>query len=260
MANTPAVSAQRLDQYRRELKDTADAASEWVQSAINSYAEIYPNATVAETREYVINLIKQSNLLYGRQSAYLAKEFFDELAVQAGVDIRAELMDTIGDEYVESKIRYYAKDLVNQQPAKFNSNVTALSAYYVKRNAMENMTKNCEKNKVRFARVPTGHETCGFCYMLASRGFVYHSEALAGGGAVGNHYHQHCDCVIVPSFTARNIDDNEIEGYTPSVLYDVYKDLYEAVKGDPKYTTRWFCDLLASLDDEALWGEYRKHM
>lgn len=32
----------------------------------------------------------------------------------------------------------------------------------------------------RFARIPTGFETCTFCLMFASRGTVYHSRKAAG--------------------------------------------------------------------------------
>ena len=34
--------------------------------------------------------------------------------------------------------------------------------------------------KPKFARVPSGSDTCPFCLMLASRGFVYRSERSAG--------------------------------------------------------------------------------
>ena len=59
-------------------------------------------------------------------------------------------------------------------------------------NAKRDRTKG-----VRFARVPTGHETCTFCLMLASRGAVYHSRQSAGEF---RHFHRHCDCKVVPGF------------------------------------------------------------
>ncbi len=61
---------------------------------------------------------------------------------------------------------------------------------------------------VRFARVPRDGETCTFCIMLASRGFVYWSRETAGEF---NHYHRNCRCLVIP-------DDGsgEVEGYDPS--------------------------------------------
>ena len=59
----------------------------------------------------------------------------------------------------------------------------------------------------RFARVPSGGETCKFCLMLAGRGFVYHSKKTAGEFG---HYHDNCDCRIVASW-----DKDGVEGYDP---------------------------------------------
>lgn len=70
--------------------------------------------------------------------------------------------------------------------------------------------------KPKWARVPAGTETCSFCIMLASRGFVYHSEGKAGSDG---HYHPYCDCRIVPGF-----DGMGVEGYNPDSLYARYMD------------------------------------
>lgn len=59
----------------------------------------------------------------------------------------------------------------------------------VKRLSNRTVSQNCVRDGVRYARVPVGRETCGFCLMLASRGFVYESERSAGEL---NHYHAHC--------------------------------------------------------------------
>ena len=69
--------------------------------------------------------------------------------------------------------------------------------------------------KPKFARAPTGAETCKFCIMLASRGFIYLTEGTAGI----NHYHPDCDCRIVPGFD----DDAGIEGYDPDELYQEWR-------------------------------------
>ena len=68
---------------------------------------------------------------------------------------------------------------------------------------------------VRFARVPSGGETCPFCIMLASRGAVYYSEQSAGADG---HYHANCRCRIVPSWNGA-----AIEGYDPALYYDMWK-------------------------------------
>lgn len=66
----------------------------------------------------------------------------------------------------------------------------------------------------RFARVPTGFETCTFCLMLASRGAVEHMRKSAGEW---KHFHRGCDCKVVPSFED-NPDAEVVEGVRPKGL------------------------------------------
>lgn len=72
-----------------------------------------------------------------------------------------------------------------------------------------------DRRKPKFARVPTGAETCSFCLMLGSRGFVY------GAGKEGEspHNHANCDCVYVAQWT----NHPAVEGYDPDELYDRWK-------------------------------------
>jgi hypothetical protein len=48
-----------------------------------------------------------------------------------------------------------------------------------------------------WARVPTGRETCAFCWMLASRGPVYTTCQAAGDMTM---WHDRCDCLVTPVF------------------------------------------------------------
>lgn len=95
--------------------------------------------------------------------------------------------------------------------------VGSLAADEVKRLANRTTTDNCVRDGKRYARVPTGAETCGFCIMLASRGFVYHSRETAGEF---DHYHRSCDCKVIG-----DLDElTEVEGYDPDALYDLYSE------------------------------------
>lgn len=81
--------------------------------------------------------------------------------------------------------------------------------------------------ETRYARVPTGEETCDFCIMLASRGPVYHTEESAGAF---DHWHAHCDCRVVPFWGTYDVGPSRrgsvmsVEGYDPDELYDRYVD------------------------------------
>lgn len=88
--------------------------------------------------------------------------------------------------------------------------------YEIKRAAADCTFYNGRRDpaKPRYARVPTGTETCPFCIMLASRGFVYHSKESAGSL---NHFHANCDCRVIPGFKGM-----EVDGYNPKKYYDQY--------------------------------------
>lgn len=75
-----------------------------------------------------------------------------------------------------------------------------------------------DRRRPRYARVPTGAETCLFCLMLASRGFVYHSELSAGAL---DHYHANCDCRVVPGF---NGSESSVAGYDPQRILERWRD------------------------------------
>lgn len=103
-----------------------------------------------------------------------------------------------------------------------------------------------DKRKPRYARVATGSETCGFCLMLASRGFVYTTANAAGDL---NHYHANCDCRVVPSWKGTSL-----QGYDPQAMYDRWQAVIddEAKKRAERKGT--------SEDEErkAIMGAYRR--
>lgn len=75
---------------------------------------------------------------------------------------------------------------------------------YVKQQGRDTLTVNASRDKfARYARIPDGR-ACDFCRMLGSRGFVYRSEELAGGGAGHgsryDSYHPFCNCQVAVSF------------------------------------------------------------
>lgn len=87
------------------------------------------------------------------------------------------------------------------------------------KNAMRQTIKNNavrDPANVTYARVPRGAKTCAFCTMLASRGFVYATAKTAGEE---DKYHHDCDCMIVPSWDAKQA---KLKGYDPADYSDQY--------------------------------------
>ncbi|MEE8721570.1 MAG: hypothetical protein SOI38_01075 [Eggerthellaceae bacterium] len=163
--------------------------------------------TVAEARDAAIGIIEDCLAIYGDQAQAVSASFFDEICAAEGIDVDPGAMfdDIIDGSMLASKVHWFAGKLVGDWDGYVGSNAD-LAAYYVHRSALENMERNCDANHVRYARVPTGRETCSWCYMLASRDFDYRSEEDASAAS-----HPHCDCVIVPGVKGRT----HIEGYDP---------------------------------------------
>lgn len=181
-----AVTRARLNSYRADVDACGEAAAAYVEQYLAAIMAEYPGISVAELREVAIEAIEDSLNAFGDQAAELALELFDEIA---GTEHDAQIYDVIDPERIDGKVRYYARSLVEGDVASFNRDVSDLTRYYVKRSAFENMAENCGRGKVRYARVPSGSETCPFCFMLASRGFVYHTAESAGEG---HPYHVNC--------------------------------------------------------------------
>lgn len=91
-----------------------------------------------------------------------------------------------------------------------------------------------EGRGIRYARVPVG-PTCGFCIMLASRGFDYASKKSAGDiGARYNTFHNGCNCRVVAGY-----DGLEVEGYDPDGLYDRYLQCRETIGNTEQLLRDW---------------------
>lgn len=117
--------------------------------------------------------------------------------------------------------RYQAKKLVKGGDAAFASACGEYARNDALRSLNETIISNVGRDSgkgVRFARVPTGFETCTFCIMLASRGAVYHTRKSAGEF---KHFHRHCDCKVVPGFED-DPDAELVEGVNPEELRDLY--------------------------------------
>ena len=243
-----------LNQYRREVEVASEDARKYIKALTEAYKITYPEANVADIRNSTLEAINDAVYTFGGQSMLVANDFFEEIARNEGVDVEAGLYSTFDEDKAEAKVRYFAKDLINGDIEGFNGKIQDLVSFYVKREAFCNMAKNCDKNGLRYARVPSGRETCAFCFMLASRGFVYWTEQDAGKG---HKYHANCDCIIVPGFHSDSgvSEDEQIEGYRPSQLRARYKMCKDTINPDGTWKDvyeRW-----KSSNTEKKWEEFK---
>lgn len=222
------LSRQQLSGYDAMLRQQEGAAAEYVRRRLEAWLSQNPSAPVAEAREYAIRCVNDAATAYGDAASTIAADLYDGLARQAGKSLRPAAIDASDVRpYVEEEAHWQSGKLAAGAPAGFVKGMSACATDQVARRANQTMRRNSARDKIRYARVPMGGETCTFCAMLASRGFAFRSRAAAGGE--GNHYHHNCRCKVVPETVG------SVEGYDPDEWAGIWHAM-EEVDADPRMT------------------------
>ena len=212
-----------VEQYSRGLNRVSEQGRAALADALSA---IDLTGDVAEVRERVVAVMQVHCGASSTMAARLAADFYDGLRERFGIEdgFRAVVDGGYEPAATEGAVRAFAQDLVEGKPQEqFVGKCSDRLDREVRLSANQCVERNARRDpkKPRWARVPTGPETCEFCIMLASRGFVYHSEQLA------SHAHANCDCRIVPSWDKAKA---EIEGYDPSEYLRAWEKLQEISK------------------------------
>lgn len=216
-----------VENYSKALNVVSEKAR---KKLANALAQIDYTADVATVREAVIAIMQPACNASTEVAARLAAEFYDGLRVRFGIedDYKAEANSLREPDATSGAVRAFAQVLVDGKPTEqFVGKCVDRIDYETRKAANECIAYNAKNDpkKPRWARIPTGAETCDFCIMLASRGFVYHTEETA------SHAHAHCDCRVVPSWDKNN---PAVQGYDPDKYYDMWKhpEKYKDKVGD----------------------------
>lgn len=222
------LSREAFDRYSRQVGNLADGAGEYVRRMVSAYLGQHPDASVAECRDFAWQVMLEAVQIYGDASATAAADYYDSVMSAAGTGAKPALLHSgVDEDQVEKVARYQAGKLVKGDQLGLARECAAYASDATRQAANRTMLKNALRDSklgVRFARVPTGAETCTFCRMLASRGFDYKSEKTAGKFS---HFHRNCDCRVVSSADAEGL-----EGYDPDREYDLWKKFEEIDAGD----------------------------
>ncbi len=132
----------------------------------------------------LVALVTDVATAYGELSATAAADFYDYLAELAGTrlppavpaDPRPPAAQVKKMAIWATAPLRYAAPLV---PLALQR-LTGATQRLAQQPGRTTMLETARRDRVRFARVPQGAETCAFCLMLASRGAVYATEAAAG--------------------------------------------------------------------------------
>ncbi|NGM16961.1 hypothetical protein GMI70_02880 [Eggerthellaceae bacterium zg-893] len=232
MAATAQVDRSTIDQWTRATNAASEAARRRAGEALRTLAAGFAGedgaiapGRVSAFRECAEEVMEAACRAAADASAVAAADAYEAIRAAATGRAGGALADPRRD---PAATRGAVRGLVGQveKPGgvgRFLRRMDERIDYEAKRASGECVLLNGrrERSAVRFARVPSGIETCAFCLMLASRGPVYLSEGTAGLG----HYHAGCDCRIVPWFPGQ-----EVAGYDPDALYGKWK-LAEKKKG-----------------------------
>lgn len=201
-----------LDELTREVNALSGAARQQAGTAIANVLSEWDGEDVTALRTATIAVLDGLLPTYTDLSAARAAEFYDAARSAQNVRRRYEAVaksqrDAKGTEGAVRAIVEYAR---KGDGERFRREIASRVDTEVRRAANECVAYNAGRDpaKPRYARVPSG-DTCEFCLMLASRGYVYTSESNA------SHAHRNCDCRVVPSFNG-----NTVEGYDPEALLE----------------------------------------
>lgn len=223
MAGLGYVPRSIIDRYNGLLENLADRTSTLVERQLSAVGTNDPDAVKAVTRRLV--------LTGDRAVAGIDSQFYQAArraaigeAGEAPVSQQRAYSDESIDRAVDAMYRQHGERddggrWVVTDPDAFVADLSQ----FVNRTINEASKRHMEdygardKRQVRYARVPSGAETCAWCWALAGLGFQYKSIETA------SHSHAHCDCAIVPSWGGTGV-----EGYDP----EKYANMFRAARDD----------------------------
>lgn len=265
-----------IRRYAEQLSQLVSKADDVVAGLVEAYMEENPYASVEELRDYTIAVIDEVVQLYGDAASTAAMQMYDGIMREENVATGQAVIYRGPDKQAISKgVHYQARWLTEDDydSDRYITEVRELTRYHVRKAANDTAIDNVERTnaefiarqrrqkraiktgragragKVRYARVPTGLETCTYCTMLASRGFVYTTAESAGHAQ-----HRGCNCLIVPGVQG----ETQVDGYDPDELRDLWHD-FEAIDGSEPHdeegeilTGRAKDDAIRAMKEEAL--------
>ena len=184
------IPREAIDYVTREVNGVSAEA----QAEVMRVLERIDWSDITAAREIVVQAVQMALANATTLAAQASADFYDaSRTLCIGEPMGAVAISGYEPEKTDRAIRSFVRFVERGEVEKFNDQVLQRMDYEVKRSAGNSMFRNGanDTRHPKFARVPTGAETCDFCLMLASRGFVYSSKMSAGGVKL-DHYHAGC--------------------------------------------------------------------
>lgn len=178
----------------------------------------------ARVRDLLIDYLPSTVSPYLTTAGEVAATWYEELIAQAGVNKYAQVAPGPDVGRFESLARWGVRPLAGQSSSTVLSLVGGGVQRMIANAGRDTIDVNAKGDAgrgpvaaVAWSRV-TAAGACDFCTMLAGRGAVYRSAesagaAIAGGSPVSGlgsgmakRFHDHCHCVVKPTFYQRSGD------------------------------------------------------
>lgn len=202
------IGRDEFEAYDKALQASADLAVSYIEEVCRLFDGAALEQAVRASYPQIVRL-------YGSFAAAAAKEFYDARRASSGVrsDYTAEVFDP-DDGWLLSH---------DAETLKTAAALSSTATQRVMERADETLLRNMERDpaKPRYALVPHAG-ACGWCRLMASNGFSYHSEARANGAR-----HPHCRCTPVVDFGGSPM----LEGYDPDAHRQEYDEARKRAVG-----------------------------
>lgn len=204
-----------------EFRQALAAVSELAVADLDDFIQTINLGRPILARDAILRFVPALTTRYGEVAAVLAAEFFDTQRELAGARLgyTAAVAEPVPAELVVERTRFGAAHLFTNSPQGIVPFLELITDQYVKQPARDTIAAAAARDPMRprWARVPSGRETCDWCVVMASRGFAYRSRATAAAAEMTK-YHGNCDCALVVDWSP----DPRLEGYDPSHYYKIY--------------------------------------
>lgn len=240
------VTLDQLRAYDADITSMADEADKVFRAraaaamATHGDPASWTNKEAEAFRDEVSDIMAEVSSAYGGATRSMASSLMEGVLSEQGVDMEVPVGETKADRHAANQsARYWASNLFGGK-RDTKAFVDGCSAY-VNRKVIHSrddciietvLHRRRKGPKMRYARVPMG-PTCGFCLMLASRGFVYLTKESAGEFSK---FHDHCNCMVLAG-----VEGLQVEGYD----YEGMRSRYRACR-----------DALGTADD--VWEDFQK--
>ena len=207
-----------VENYTNQLHNLTDVARARLTSALQQLNPDSPNY-----RQNVIDTFAAHAQVSAEAAAEIARAFYQGAsAYLTGTVPEVEAISDFDIGAAEAAATAIEQSTASQ--SDMQRQLGNALGYQINR-AAGRASRNCgqqDSRRPRFARVPTGTETCAWCISMAGLGFHYITEETA------SHTHSGCDCRIVPSWGGSGV-----EGYDSTEYRDLWRDAnYARTTGD----------------------------